>query len=51
MLEGARRMQLNIQLKPSKDIPELLNVKETIVPLFWVDDVRFKIHYTILQAF
>lgn len=32
-------MQLNIQMRKSKDIPELNNVQDALVPLFWVDDV------------
>ncbi|OXA57013.1 scavenger receptor class B member 1 [Folsomia candida] len=38
VLKGSRRMQLNIQMRKSKDIPELNNVQDALVPLFWVDD-------------
>ena len=42
VLKGARRMQLNIQMKASKEIPELKNVQDAIFPLFWVDEDAYQ---------
>jgi len=47
VLKGARRMQINIQLKPSKDIDELKNVLDATVPLLWVDETADQPQVTI----
>ncbi|RWS22752.1 platelet glycoprotein 4-like protein, partial [Leptotrombidium deliense] len=51
VVNAARRMQVNVEIKNSQEFPILSNVRNMILPVMWIQEVKFVIFYLLNQNF